>query len=179
MSDFWICVNIRHKMNSQLTLQSWLLLEKLPADQLLKKLEKFTKTDSSLQFSQEPSSLPWGRWMQFIAPHPISYTHLSSPYALLISSSLTLSFWLYLAKSTSYEAHHYAVCSNLCLYFISLRKSNQHVNKIFRCSITLRENPDFKLHVNVLVRKFCWKHAKVRNIWWLLRVTFERYLVAE
>jgi hypothetical protein len=37
-------------------------------------------------------------------------------HALPISSSLTWSFWLYLAKNTSYEAPHYA-----SHHFISLR----------------------------------------------------------
>jgi hypothetical protein len=46
-----------------------------------------------------------------------SYMRSSSPpcvlHALTISSSLTLSFKLYLAKRTSYEAPHFAVFSNL------------------------------------------------------------------
>jgi hypothetical protein len=44
---------------------------------------------------------------------PISYMHSSSPpfvlHALPISSFFTWSSWLYLEKSTSYEAPHYAV----------------------------------------------------------------------
>jgi hypothetical protein len=47
---------------------------------------------------------------------PIAYVHSSSPpfvlNALRISSSLTSSFWLHLAKSTSYEAPQYAAMSN-------------------------------------------------------------------
>jgi hypothetical protein len=48
---------------------------------------------------------------------PISYMHSpSSPFvlhALIISPSLTWSFYLQVAKSTSYEAPHYAVFSSL------------------------------------------------------------------
>jgi hypothetical protein len=47
---------------------------------------------------------------------PISYMHSSFPpfvlYALLISFTLTRSFQLYLAKSTSYEALHYAIVTS-------------------------------------------------------------------
>jgi hypothetical protein len=45
----------------------------------------------------------------------ILYAFLFSPFVLNvlpITSSLTLSFWLYLEESTSYEAPHYAVFSN-------------------------------------------------------------------
>jgi hypothetical protein len=40
-------------------------------------------------------------------------------HALPISSPLTWSFWLYLANSTSYEAPHYAVFSNLSSLHLS------------------------------------------------------------
>jgi hypothetical protein len=59
---------------------------------------------------------------------PIAYMCPSSPplmlHTLSTSSSLTSSFWLYLAKITSYEAVHYAALSNLlarhlCLVQIS------------------------------------------------------------
>jgi hypothetical protein len=54
---------------------------------------------------------------------PISYMYSCSPpfmlHALPISSSLTWSFWLYLAKSTNYEVPHYAVFSNLLSLHLS------------------------------------------------------------
>jgi hypothetical protein len=55
-------------------------------------------------------------------PTKILYAFLGAPcaiHALPVSSSLTLSFWLYLAKSTSYEAPHYAVSSDILLFHLS------------------------------------------------------------
>jgi hypothetical protein len=55
-------------------------------------------------------------------PTNILYAFLLSPFmlnALPISSSLTCSFWLYLANNTSYEPPHYAVFSNLPSLHIS------------------------------------------------------------
>jgi hypothetical protein len=54
-------------------------------------------------------------------PINILYSYRFSPFvlhALSSSSSLTWSFWLYLAKSTSYEALHYAVLSNLLSLYL-------------------------------------------------------------
>jgi hypothetical protein len=62
----------------------------------------------------------------FSSGFPNNVLHaLISPFvlhALPISSSLTWSFYLYLEKSTSYEAPHYAVLSNLLsLHFYSIQ----------------------------------------------------------
>jgi hypothetical protein len=60
----------------------------------------------------------------------ILYAFLFAPFvihALPISSSLTSSFSLYLENSTSYEAPHYAVFSNLLSpHLTSSKYSNQH-----------------------------------------------------
>jgi hypothetical protein len=96
--------------------------------------------EGSLPCSQEPSTGPYPEPDQFIPSYPylsisilILSTHLRlglpsglipsgfsadifAPFvlhALPISSSLTWSFLLYLEKSTSYEAPHYAVFSKL------------------------------------------------------------------
>jgi hypothetical protein len=58
-------------------------------------------------------------------PINILYAFLLSPVratSLRISSSLTWPFYLYLEKSTSYEAPHYAVLSNLLSLHLSLVK---------------------------------------------------------
>jgi hypothetical protein len=52
-------------------------------------------------------------------PTNILYAFLFAPSvlrALSSSSSLTWSFWLYLEKSTNYEAPHYKVCSNFYIF---------------------------------------------------------------
>jgi hypothetical protein len=52
-------------------------------------------------------------------PTKILYAFLFSQCmlnTLSISSSLTWSFWLYMAKSTSYEASHYAIVSTFLLF---------------------------------------------------------------
>jgi hypothetical protein len=79
--------------------------------------------------------------IHFIVVHPptswssgfstnIVYSFLFSPFvlhALPISSSSTLSFWLYLANRTSYEAPHYVVFFNLLsLQLLPSKYSPQH-----------------------------------------------------
>jgi hypothetical protein len=57
-------------------------------------------------------------------------------HALPISSSLILSFWLYLEKSTSYEAPHYAVFSNL-LSLLRLDWWSNIMHSLIECVTTL------------------------------------------
>jgi hypothetical protein len=57
--------------------------------------------------------------LTFAFPTKNLYAFILSPcvlHALPISPSLTLSFLLYLAKSTRYEAPHYATFSSLLLF---------------------------------------------------------------
>jgi hypothetical protein len=65
-------------------------------------------------------------------PTNILYIFLSSPFVLLhalpISSSLTLSFSLYLVKGTSYEAPHYVVFSS----FMSLFDPNSSEHPVLK-----------------------------------------------
>jgi hypothetical protein len=85
-------------------------------------------------------------------PINILYTFIFSPFvlhALPISSFLTWSFWLYLEKSTSYEAHHLTFTSSkscillmfsnkkLYAFHISPKGVSCHVHLILLHCITL------------------------------------------
>jgi hypothetical protein len=115
---------------------TWAVLVKLLVVQLLKNFPTFYGTWGLIAVFTRALhwSLSSARLIQSIPPHPISpstyilvilvvsfllafpsisYMHSSSPpfmlHVLPISFSLTWSFQLYLSKSTSYEAAHYAV----------------------------------------------------------------------
>jgi hypothetical protein len=92
---------------------------------------------------------------------PKSYMHSSSLsfvlYVLPIASSLPWSFWLYLAKSTSYEAPHYAVLSKLLSLHLSsvLIFSSAPSSQTRSVHITLLMSQT-KFHINIKLQAKLW-----------------------
>jgi hypothetical protein len=87
-------------------------------------------------------------------PTNILHAFFFSSYVLRappILSSLTSSFWLYLAKSTRYEAPHYVVFSSLLLFYVLWVQifSSRTYSRIASVCVPLMSETEFHTHTKL------------------------------
>jgi hypothetical protein len=90
-------------------------------------------------------------------------------HALPISSILTSSFWLYLAKSTSYEASHYAISSTFLTIHLSsvqIQNHRQNCSRVY-ANLQVSVNSDtfsnhlFAIFMSGFEPSICWRDSNI------------------